>query len=422
MAVFGSCITRDNFNSRFNADHRRWYQVVVSANQSSVIALMSPPVTPEVTEADPLGEYDAWNVRSDLSREFLAGIVEAQPDYLLLDFFGDVHFGVLRLDDGRYVTDNRWKLWRTAQYARWVDEGRVTRIHPLADPDGYLELWTAAMDRFAEFVRTNCPSTRVIVHCGFNTNRIVLDGRPGWLPMRKGASLAPFDVPAGNALWKRLDAHAVAAYGWERIDLRDERYSSSDKHPWGPFWVHYTPDYYHRFLAELHAQDVATRATPEQQGAVREAAESCRTALAQQAADLATTVEAQRQRIRALESRTVRDALRSARGGRPPVPGAGRGPEADCLTRTDALVAGLRPGLDPADWEQVRAIAESGHERVTAQTERWAPVLKRQQARIEELEALGPLRAVKFALGRRLRETRARRQQRRATSSRAKES
>nr|WP_281274039.1 DUF6270 domain-containing protein [Nocardioides marmoriginsengisoli] len=404
VAVCGSCITRDNFNARFNEDHRRWYDVVLAANQSSMIAMMSPPVEPELTDADPLGDYDAWNVRSDLSREFLAGVVEAQPDFLLLDFFGDVHFGVLRLDDGRYVTDNRWKLWRTAQYADWVATGRVTRVRPLEDPDAYLELWIEAMDRFDAFIRTNCPNTQVILHCGFNTNKIVVGDRPGWMPMRKGARLAPFDVPAGNALWKRLDAHALEAYGWARIDLRDERYSSTDKHPWGPFWVHYTPDYYHRFLAELHAQDVATRVTPEQRGLIEEAAAACRSQLAEQAAGLDEVVAAGQERIRVLESRGI---LQAVRGRRPP-PEDLAVPDGTGIEHAARVVADLEPGLEPDDREQLRTIAASGRERAAAQTERWTPVLARQQARAEELAGLGAARAVKFAIGQRIRKTRAR--------------
>ena len=37
-------------------------------------------------------------------------MAELKPRYLILDWFGDVHFGVARLPDGRYFTDNRWKV------------------------------------------------------------------------------------------------------------------------------------------------------------------------------------------------------------------------------------------------------------------------------------------------------------------------
>jgi hypothetical protein len=259
VAICGSCITRDNFNSRFNPEHRRWYSVVAQANQSSMIALMSPPVEPDVTDRDGLSDYDTWNVRSDLSRSFLAELVEARPDYLVLDFFGDLHFGLLELPDGRYATDNRWKLHQTAQYRAWVETGGTSRLKVLEDTERYVELWTEAMDRFAAYVAENCPTTTVIVHRGFYADRVVSGptGRPRSL--RKVAKLAPLKVRRLNAVWKQLDEHAASAYGWRTIDLSGGRYTSTEDHPWGAFWVHYSLDYYHRFLAELHRIDLERR-------------------------------------------------------------------------------------------------------------------------------------------------------------------
>ena len=47
VAVAGSCLTRDNFNGRFNPEWRTYFEVVASANQSSIISLMSRnPLTP----------------------------------------------------------------------------------------------------------------------------------------------------------------------------------------------------------------------------------------------------------------------------------------------------------------------------------------------------------------------------------------
>lgn len=313
VAVCGSCTTRDNFNSRFNEDYRRWYDVVLSASQSSMIALMSPPVTLEPSESDPLGEYDVWTVRSDLSREFLAGLAEAKPDFLLLDFFGDVYFGALRLDDGRYVTDNRWKLWRTAQYARWKEAGTTTRVRPLEDPDAYLELWVEAMDRFAAFVAEHCPDTQVIVHRGFNTNKAAEPDRSGTFRIREIAPrLAALDVAAANELWSRFDEHAITAYGWDSIDLRAEGYSSWKDHPWGPFWVHYTPDYYHRFLAEMHLRDLRTRLTGDLVDQVELIAAAGNERILNQATFLDAVVTAQDARIRELTDQGLMQAVRGA--------------------------------------------------------------------------------------------------------------
>jgi hypothetical protein len=80
VAVAGSCLTRDNFNSRFNADHGQHYDVRASSNQSSMIALMSPPIEAEFRPLRRMNDYDRWNVRADLSREFLPRFAEVPPE------------------------------------------------------------------------------------------------------------------------------------------------------------------------------------------------------------------------------------------------------------------------------------------------------------------------------------------------------
>ncbi|WP_067437689.1 DUF6270 domain-containing protein [Nocardioides jensenii] len=252
VAVMGSCITRDNFNSRFNPDYKAWFQVGATTNQSSMIALMSPPVDTPWEPLEPMKPYGLWNVASDLNREILDLIAENPPDLLILDFFGDVHFGVLRMADGRFVTNNRWRIHKTDLYQRLIDDERTEALSWQTDADAYFDLWTEAMDRFAAFVVENCPTTRVVVHCGFNATEVMRPNLPIPGRLHPGNPAAQRTTKRGNAFWRRLNDHARTTYGWDHIDLGAESYTTFKEHPWGPFDVHYTMDYYHRFLGELH--------------------------------------------------------------------------------------------------------------------------------------------------------------------------
>ncbi|MGN6251185.1 MAG: DUF6270 domain-containing protein [Marmoricola sp.] len=255
VAVAGSCLTRDNFNSRFNPDYKRFFSCDLTANQMAMIALMSPPFD-EVTDvgAPPgMPAYGLWNVRTELDRSFLQDVVATQPDYLILDFYGDVHFGVVQLDDGRYLTRNRWKLMKTGFWRHLDEGGRIRRrLDIFEDPDGYFAVWREALDRFAGHLAEHCPDTHVIVHRGWNTDEVAAPGHPLPIPLTRFKKIRRFDVPRGNELWARLDDYCIATYGWDVIDLRPLRVPSTADHPWKAGRVHYAPDYYHRFLAELH--------------------------------------------------------------------------------------------------------------------------------------------------------------------------
>lgn len=317
VAICGSCATRDNFNSRFNPDYKRWYDTALSNHQSSMLALMSPPVEPDIDEADALSPHEEQTLRADMTRSFLAGLAELEPDYLVIDFSGDAWFGALRLPDGRYLTDNEWKLRKTAYHARLMAAGGSTELHWRTDTDGYFALWTEAMDRFAAFLAEHCPDTHVIVHRLRSVGLVSTGPTDRPRNLRRFARLQPLDLKAINAFRTRMDDHATSAYGWDQIDLRHERYTALGDHPWGAFWVHYTYDYHRRFLAELHQRDLEARLDDEVLARVRTIASAGRLRLSTQTSLLHAADRAQRRRIRQLENRSLagigRDAVRRQR-------------------------------------------------------------------------------------------------------------
>jgi hypothetical protein len=267
IAVLGSCITRDSFNSRFNPEYKLAYEAVLMQNQSSIISVMSEAVDVPADQIAAGSAYDRWNVRTDLSKEFLGQVVELAPDYLVLDFFGDIHFGVLDLGDGRYITNNRWKLWPTPYYKRLQDADAPPRwLRIDQDTDEYVRLWRSAYDRLVEYVRRVLPGTAVVVHRGHNTDLLSLPGAGRLTSLSKSGRVKALDVPLLNRLWSELDDYAVSSTGFDEIDLTGKQYPTSPDHPWGAFYVHYSMDYYPDFLAALgmlHLRRVLAR--PENQ-------------------------------------------------------------------------------------------------------------------------------------------------------------
>jgi hypothetical protein len=252
IAVMGSCVTRDNFNSRFNPGYKRMYNTVLMQNQSSMISLMSPPVPISEAEIGPGTAYDQWNVATDFSKEFLVELERLQPRYLILDFFGDVHFGVLEIADGQWVTNNRWKLWKTPYYVRRKEAGEQRTLTLQDDTETYLTLWRDAFDRFAEHVKRVAADTQVVVHRGRNASKIVLSGETEPVPLLSNSRLAKIDIARYNELWSLLDDYACAVPGYATIDVTASDYPTFSEHPWGPYFVHYTLDYYADFLTSLN--------------------------------------------------------------------------------------------------------------------------------------------------------------------------
>lgn len=252
VAVLGSCSTRDSFNTRFNPNYKQFYQCTLIQNQSSIISLMSAPVTLTEDQYGDITPYNRREVDADLSKAFLSRVVEEAPDYVILDFFADVHFGVLQISDGQYLTNNRWKLWLTDYYAQLKRDGRLRPLRFDDDSDAYFDRWREAFDRLVAFLREHLTTTTFVVHRGRNTGLLALPDQDLPVPLAEHRPISPLDVERANQWWARLDDYAIESTGFSAIDLTDREYATFDAHPWGAFYVHYTLDYYADFLAALH--------------------------------------------------------------------------------------------------------------------------------------------------------------------------
>lgn len=254
VAVLGSCVTRDVFNSRFNPHYRELFECVVTGNQMSLVSLVEPPLD---VEPDVLGELDAVALRDalgDLNRTFWQDLAATQPEYLLLDFFADVHFGCAELQGGRIVTRNRWTVLRTEFYrSAWVRD-----IPP--DSDDYFDHWTTALAATLERVARLSPGTSVILH---DTRNVMSYRRADGLAVEFGNA---DELERMNLRWKRMNAHAKKVHGLPSLKAMRKTTISAEDHPWGPFPVHFELAYHAAFLTQLTAKvlgDARSPAPPE---------------------------------------------------------------------------------------------------------------------------------------------------------------
>jgi hypothetical protein len=241
LAVVGSCATRDSFNSRFNPNWRDRFEVVSLLNQISLVSLMDEPSPEGLDQLEPLESYALAEARIELLKDFPATLIASDPDYILFDFFADVHFGVVE-SHGRYFTDNRWKIAQTAFFKGLPDKRRINAVE---HPDEYFCLWESALGRFMDSVLPALPDAKVILHKVRKVDTYI--DSAGEVQALK----SPYDVPAYNAAWARMDDIFERRYHPRVIDLSDSTWHSFEDHPWGKFLVHYTMDYYADFLEAL---------------------------------------------------------------------------------------------------------------------------------------------------------------------------
>ena len=243
IAVLGSCVTRDNFNSKFNPNYKEFFQCVVTQHQSSIITIMGDKIPVDTNLIDNLKPFDTWQILSEFNKEFFDNIKKEKPDYLILDFFGDVYFGVIKVGEKQHLTYVYNKLPKTTFYQRLSDKQKKP-IRLDENKNEYMVLWKEAIECLFTFLRHEIPTCKVLLHqARFTKYYLTKDGEIKQLTLRKDAEVL-------NRLWNKLDEYVIENYPVTPIYVPGH-YLSYEEHPWGAFGVHFTMNYYHNFLQEL---------------------------------------------------------------------------------------------------------------------------------------------------------------------------
>jgi hypothetical protein len=250
IAVLGSCATRDNFNSKFNENYKDFYDCVLTQNQTSIISLTSSEFSFTEDDIGEMDEYTKWNVRTDFTKEFISLLKEKTPDYLIIDFFADIHFGCIQVDKNKYITNNRWMVWKTPFYKKMKESENIRTLNIQGNTEEYLGLWKASMEKLAKFLSEEVPSCKVIIHKARNVRNMLINDCTNIVELSTSGRVKKEDVDLLNTLWDQLDDYAITTYNWGFIEMPES--STFEGHPWGPFYVHYTMDYYQQFLNQLH--------------------------------------------------------------------------------------------------------------------------------------------------------------------------
>lgn len=237
VAIFGSCVTRDVFNRKFVPGYSDVFTSVAYAGQTSLLSLMDEVVVPP--DLSDLSDGTRGEVQKEFSRQFLDDIRSRQPEYLILDFFADVHFGCVEWN-GKLVSRNRWKFLTSEAYK----QSPSVREH-LPFTDEYLQSWTKALDRFLDFVAQESPLTKIVLHRARNVSENVHDD--GTVHAYRSVETAR----KMNRWWDLLDNAAEDRGVVRVIDVFDESTRTFESHPWGSFYVHYEFAYGQRVFAAL---------------------------------------------------------------------------------------------------------------------------------------------------------------------------
>ncbi|MGX7025109.1 DUF6270 domain-containing protein [Vagococcus hydrophili] len=251
ISVWGSCVSRDIFNSDFIADYKEEFELIHEQQHVSVISLMSSPYFKEVEELN--GEVTNFykNVfRRDLSKAYLNELKANPPEYLIVDFYTDTFYGSVEEISGTFITN---KLWQYKKLDYFSSLGLGKELSVFKNSHEYIEKWKIYFDRFMYFMNKNCLNTEIIINKSRFVDKYWDEPEQSFKSIsdKKEDRWKAFHIDRFNIIWNLFDTYAVEKYNLKSIDFDLTEYYGDIDHKWGLFYVHYNQKFYNDLFQSL---------------------------------------------------------------------------------------------------------------------------------------------------------------------------
>lgn len=246
IAVIGSCVSRDGFNSKFIKNYKEFYKCIFTQNHMSMISLVTDPIPFKPMKLDgDITDFNKQILMTELTKSAWDSLKIHKPEYLILDFYADVYFGVLGIDNS-YITDKSWLFKKTQLFSSLRISNRIKLEN---DYESYMELWKCSVDIFMNIMRTEFSDIKIIVNkIHFTDNYISHDGNIK--KISESGLYKKVDVGQINIWLDEFYNYFEENYNVAFLEY-DNQYYSEEKHIWNLFYVHYTKDFYEDFTTKL---------------------------------------------------------------------------------------------------------------------------------------------------------------------------
>ena len=247
FTVFGSCTCRDVFYSEINKNYKDFFEIGPTGIRLSFISIMQEPVKFDEKDIDIFPKtgkninFTAW-IKKDFKKTFLEDLKRERFEYLLMDTYYDTNFGIVDIGNNSYVTNNI-RLDETAFYEK-LEHKRVLTIYD--NTEEYFEIWKRHCDMFFDFLKENCPDTKIIL----NPSRHV------YRKMDEDGSIIESDrfkreCKKFNQYRDLLDEYIIKNFDVDVLYF-DEDTVASENHFWGCSSLHYATQYFEGINDQLN--------------------------------------------------------------------------------------------------------------------------------------------------------------------------
>lgn len=236
--IIGSCVSRDVFNSRFTDDYKDYVEIGETIYQTALPSLIEKKPISNITEVDKAKGIFIQTLNEEYSGNNLQRVVDSRPDFIIFDFFADVHMGITQ-KMGRYVTRNHMAFQTLGDADTYFSDKDVHAPERMRFGDNeYRTIAIKSLRALNDRLKTDLPKTESIINSARFSVTYIDENKEvrGFTNIER--------LQGKNRHWDSLDGIAVDELNAQLISHDSDLLVASPNHPWGLHPVHYTQTYY----------------------------------------------------------------------------------------------------------------------------------------------------------------------------------
>ncbi|WP_247042178.1 DUF6270 domain-containing protein [Arthrobacter rhizosphaerae] len=250
--IYGSCVSRDAFDFLDKSEN----ELLGYTARQSLISATNKPYLADASKGALSSRFQIKNLQGDFDGNAIQKLSEIaeSADYIFWDLT-DERLGVIELDEDIFITRStelvQSELLGDQTKQKWIKFGT----------DEHLELWTQAVARFSDFVRSKNLETKIVL---FNLSWSMYDD--GEAVLGRYFSMLPDEANNTFARYVAVIRECLDVFS---LEVPWETAIANRDHKWTLAPYHYVDDVYTEVVHQLAAHGTR-RKTPRTEGLVRE--------------------------------------------------------------------------------------------------------------------------------------------------------
>lgn len=238
VGILGSCVTREVFTTYYN-DYKNHFDLIFSHERESLISLFQDPI--EFDEEDikiypdsKKNRFRSKNIFNDLSKSFFEDLKRG-IDYLIIDVYFEALFGIMVLENGSIITNNKWDLPKTKFYN---DLNNYTICDMYENQNEFFELWITHCNKLFEFLKSSYPGVKIILNKVKLADKVLKEDYSFYVDMDfkwMVQTYYPFIQKFEEYIEENFDVLKIEYDGMVFTNVNNR---------WSPYVVHLTDEYY----------------------------------------------------------------------------------------------------------------------------------------------------------------------------------